>query len=112
MFAAKGTDRAMNQACLLCCSRIFASATAKGGIINPVAALGVLHYRYLAAVGELEGIGVSFGTDARAYAGMARAMDLGIVDKLVAVLPTGRLAKSSAAQGIQGNTPLRMRRRR
>jgi acetyl-CoA/propionyl-CoA carboxylase carboxyl transferase subunit len=95
-------------------TQVLAWPTAEVGVMSPSAAVGILHRRHLATVGELEKPALIAQLSAeyeQLAGGLARAIELGIVDRLVVPSQTrpaiaSALDKSPARRGVGGNIPL------
>jgi len=95
-------------------TQVLAWPTAEVGVMSPSAAVGILHRRHLATVGELEKPALIAQLSAeyeQLAGGLARAIELGIVDRLVVPSQTrpaiaSALDKSPVRRGVGGNIPL------
>ena len=95
-------------------NRVFAWPGAEVAVMGATAAVGILHRKKLAAAppGEREALHAQLAEEhARIAGGVARAMELGVVDELIEPSSTRAriaeaLAAAPAARGAHGNIPL------
>jgi len=95
-------------------NRVFAWPGAEVAVMGASAAVGILHRKKLAAAppGEREALHAQLAEEhARLAGGVARAMELGVVDELIDPSRTRAsiaqaLAAAPAARGAHGNIPL------
>jgi len=95
-------------------TRVFAWPTAEISVMGPIAAVRILHRRRLAEVppelrAEVEG--ELAAEHERLAGGLARAMDIGVVDEVIEPIDTRRalaraIAEAPAERGRHGNIPL------
>ncbi|MDP9092681.1 MAG: acyl-CoA carboxylase subunit beta [Actinomycetota bacterium] len=95
-------------------NRVFAWPGAEVAVMGASAAVGILHRKKLAAAapGEREALHAQLAEEhERIAGGVGRAMELGVVDELIAPARTRAalavaLAEAPAARGAHGNIPL------
>ncbi|MBP2706576.1 acyl-CoA carboxylase subunit beta [Microbispora sp. RL4-1S] len=95
-------------------TRVFAWPTAEIGVMGPVAAVRVLKRRDLAAASDEERPALEARLAAeheKATGGLARAMDIGVIDEIIEPAKTRGaiarvLAHATPARGAHGNIPL------
>jgi acetyl-CoA/propionyl-CoA carboxylase carboxyl transferase subunit len=95
-------------------TRVFAWPGAEVAVMGASAAVGILHRKKLAAAqpGEREALHAKLAEEhERLSGGVARAMELGVVDELIEPIETrsalaAALAAAPAGRGAHGNIPL------